>query len=95
MLFQQLSKIIKLQGTSKSQNCRGWKRLQEFIESNRPAKAAFLQQVTQAGIQMGLQHLHTEHSTTSRGRLFPCCIILTVTFFLVLGWNFYFILNKH
>ena len=46
------------QSTSESQNSRSWKGPQEIDKSNLPAKAGTLQQVTQVGIQIGLDNLH-------------------------------------
>ena len=42
---------------TESQNCWGWKRSSEIIESNPPANAGSLQQVAQVGVQTGLEYL--------------------------------------
>jgi len=49
---------IHLDIFTESQNCRCWKRAQEITKSNPPAKADFLQLVTQIGIQTGFEYLH-------------------------------------
>lgn len=35
---------------TEGQHCRGWKRSQEIIESNPPAKVGTLRQITQVGV---------------------------------------------
>lgn len=44
---------------SQNHSCRGWKGPLEIIESNRPAKVGAQQQVTQVGVQRGLEYLQS------------------------------------
>jgi len=54
--------LFQLEGAAlditEPQNCRDWKGLLDVIKFNPPAKVGFLQQVTQVGIQVGLEYLH-------------------------------------
>jgi len=52
---------------TESQNCRGWKGALEIIKSNPPAKAGFLDQVAQVGIQEGLEYLQGRRLHKKRG----------------------------
>ena len=55
---------------TESQNCRGWKGSLEIIKSNPPAKAGFLDQVAQVGIQVGLERVQRRRLHSS-GQLVP------------------------
>ena len=56
---------------TESQNCRGWNRPLEIIESNPPAKAGSLDQVAQVGVQAGVDYLQRRRLHNLSGQPVP------------------------
>jgi len=56
---------------TESQNCRGWKGILEFIQSNSPATAVSLQEVVQQNVLVGFGYLQRRRLHSLSGQPVP------------------------